>query len=51
MNIDAWKTLRMYTNLLENVMINKNTRPLFKQKWSPLLRDLLTTVQCHPANM
>ena len=36
-----------FTHLLVNGMINRSIKLLLKRKWSPLLRDLMTTVQCH----
>ena len=38
-----------YTNPLVNVMINNRIIPFLEHKWSPLLRNLLTTVQFHLA--
>ena len=51
LNIDIWKILRSYKNLLEKNMTNNSTSTFLKQKWYVLLRYLLTTVQCHLANM
>ena len=51
MNIYVCKLLRSYTNLLENVVINNSIRLLLKQQCSPILKNLLTTVQRHLANL
>ena len=39
------ENIKMYTNLLSNVMINRITSQLLKPPWYPLLRYLTTTVQ------
>ena len=36
MNIDSWKTLRSYTNILENVTINGSIKLFPKHPGSPL---------------
>ena len=40
-----------YTSLLTNMIINNRTRALLKHKWSPLLKNLLTIVQCNLSNL
>ena len=45
------ENIRIYTNWLENVMINLRTRQFLKMSWYPLLKDLLTTVQCHMVHL
>ena len=47
MNIDIWKTLRIYTNQLENVIIKNIIKQSVKQQWYQRLRGLLTTFQFH----
>ena len=40
-DVDVWKTLRNYTNLLSNVMINRIIKLLLKQPRSTVLRSSL----------
>ena len=47
MNIYVWKILRIYTNQLENVIINNSINKSLNHKWSQHLRELLTTFQFH----
>ena len=51
MNIEVWEKLISYTNPLVSAMNKHIIRPLFKSKWTPPLRDLLTTFQCYLEKM
>ena len=51
MNIYLWKTLWIYKNILVNVIINISIKQFLEYPWYPILRDSLTTVNCHISHM
>ena len=51
MYTDVWKTLRMYTNILVNVIINSSINLFLEMHWFPPLNNSSTKVHYHLINL